>query len=513
MALCACNGHRDDSNKGILRYPLTTKPTTLDPGLVQDGDSITIISQVYEGLVQWNEKNEVQPDLAEKWEISPDGKTYTFHLKNAQFTDGRPLTAQDFKSAWERNCSPSLASPTAGRFLIDIQGAKDMLAGRADHISGLQAPDPQTLKVTLDQPKPYFLEKLTVPVADVFDIQALANPGKEITKPAEMIGTGPFKLENLDTDQIITLVPNDSYRDGKPALTRIERPYVPDSATRLSMYKDGYVNYLRLERQDVKGILADPVLKNQLHFISRPALWYFGINCALTPGFEKPQVRRAIALAIDRDYIAKTVLDGVNPEATAIIPPGVFGHRDFVAGIPYDPVRAKAELAQAGYPNGKGLPEITIWYRNNRPDMKLLALAVGQDLTKNLGLKVSFKATDWAKLLASDNKRTTPFVALRWSADFLDAQDFLSGLLTSEAAGNTLKYSNPEFDRLCAQADTSMDPKLRLTLYAKAEDIAIQDAPLIPICNEQDAELISPKVHGIGFTLIGHMPHAKVTVE
>jgi ABC-type oligopeptide transport system substrate-binding subunit len=145
--------------------------------------------------------------------------------------------------------------------------------------------------------------------------------------------------------------------------------------------------------------------------------------------------------------------------------------------------------------------------------MKVLAIAVGQDLQTNLGLKVSFRSTDWGRLLAALNAGIVPFVAMRWSADFLDAEDFLSDLLSSHSPGNQLEYSSAEFDRLCVAADGSMNTKERLRLYARAEDIALRDAPMVPICFEEDAELVSPHVKGLRATLVNYMPHSLVTVR
>lgn len=501
-------------NKGVLRYPITTEPTSLDPATVQDGDSISIVGQEFEGLVQWNQQNKIQGCSANRWEVSADGCTYTFHLRpGLRFSNGRAVTAQDFKSCWERNCRPTFSSQTARRFLNDITGAREMLSGRASHIAGVQARDGSTLVVKLDRPRAYFLEKLTVPVAAVYATEALADPGKLMRKPAEMVGSGAFKMVYANVDQEIDLVANRLYWDGAPSLSRIERPYVPDSSARLSMFKSGYANYLRLEREDVKTIESDPVLRSQLHFCPRPALWYFGVNCKLTPAFSDVRVRRALAMAIDRNWISKVVLEGINPSAGCILPPGIFGHRDDAPCLPYDPAQARRLFAQAGHPDGRGLPEITIWFRNNRPDMKLLAVAVGQELTKNLNLKASLKATEWAWLLASANKRQVPFMAMRWSADYLDPQDFLSGLLCTDAAGNSLQYSNRAFDELCEKADALSDPGERASLYARAENLALRDAVMIPICFEQDSELVSPHVHGIRTTLVGHMPHSRVTVE
>jgi ABC-type transport system substrate-binding protein len=316
----------------------------------------------------------------------------------------------------------------------------------------------------------------------------------------------------VNVDQIVTLVANDLYYEGRPKLDRIERQYVGDAATRLSMFKNGDADLVPLEREDAVSVQSDPKLKSQLQFFQRAAIWYIGINCDVVPELKQPLVRRAIAMAIDKDNIVKNVLSGINDKADCILPPGVFGHRDTVKAVPYDPAGAKQLLAQAGFPNGQGLPPLTMWFRNNRPDIRIVAEAVGQDLDKNLGVKVSFKGVEWGQYLAEYDKKEIPFCHMRWAADYLDAQNFLSNLLASYGAEDNMNYRNPQFDQLCAKADTSQDPAERLRLYAEAEDIALQDAAMIPLYFQKDAELISPRVHGLRNSLFGHLPHTKVSI-
>ncbi len=328
-----------------------------------------------------------------------------------------------------------------------------------------------------------------------------------------MVGTGPFKVTSVDRQEGVALVANDLYREGRPRLDRIERPYVPEAATRLAMYRSGSLNNLRVERQDLARLEADPALSKQIHYFRRPALWYFGINCSVTPGFDKVQVRQALAMAINRHRIVSEILQGANPAAHGILPPDIFGHRDSAKLFPYDPEAARKLLKLAGYPGGKGLPEMVIWYRANKPDMRLFAQAVGQDLERNLGLKVSFKAADPAQMLAASSAKKVPFAATRWSADYLDPQDFLSVLLGSESTANFLDYRSRKFDDLCEEADRNTDPRARSSLYARAEDLALHDAAIVPICFERDAELIAPQVHGIRNTLVGHMPNSQVSIR
>lgn len=519
VALAGCskgnfNGRTSAATRNVFRYPIPNKPTTMDPGKVEDGDTIDLLQQVYEGLVGWDEKNQVSPRLATKWDISPDGRTYTFHLRtDAKFSNGQPVTAADFKWCMERNCAPAFHSQTGKEYLSDIVGVMDVVNGKATQISGLTAVDANTLRIQIDKARPYFLGKLTYPVAFVFYGKVLKDPTKEMSDISEMVGTGGFKFSKVDVDSIVTMVANDLYYEGRPKLDGIERPYAGDAATRLAMYKSGEADLVPLEREDAAAIKNDPQFGSQLKFFPRPAIFYVGINCNMVPALKQANVRRAIAMAIDRNEIVANELGGMNDVADCILPPSVFGHRDKVKSVPYDPEGAKRLLAQAGYPGGQGIPQLTMWFRNNRPDIRVVAQAVGQDLKKNLGIDVQFKAMEWAQYLATYDQKQIPFLHMRWSADYLDAQNFLSNLLASYGAENNINYSNPQFDALCRQADVSMDPAERLRLYGQAEDIALQDAPMIPIYFEKDADLVSPRVHGLRNSVFGQLPHTKVWLQ
>ncbi len=503
-----------NAKTGIFRYPIVTKPTTMDPGKVQDGDTIDVIQQVYEGLVGWDEKNEVAPKLAEKWDVTDGGKTYVFHLrKGIKFSDGRDVTAQDFKDCIERNCNPKLASETVADYMTNIVGVSDAIAGKTTSVSGIKVVDPQTLSITIDKPRPYFLGKLTYPCAFVFDIKKVTDPTKEITSMDQMVGTGGFKFTKVSPDTEIDMAANEGYWDGKPPLSEIRRPYIGDASTRLNAYKSGDIDLVQLERADVAGLKSDPTYGAQIKMFDRPSTWYIGLNCNVYPVLKNPKVRLALAMAIDKDKIVNDTLGGVNQKADCIVPPGVFGHRDKVDAVPYDPAGAKKLLAEAGYPNGEGIPKMEMSYRNNRPDIRLVAEAVGAQWRSNLGVNTTFRALEWGAYLDANNKKTLPLFHMRWAADYLDAENFLSTLLASYGNENKVNYSNPKFDALCRQADTSQDPEERKRLYGQAEDIALHDAPHIPIYFQRDAELIRPSIKGMRESLFGHLPHTKVTIQ
>jgi len=224
-------------------------------------------------------------------------------------------------------------------------------------------------------------------------------------------------------------------------------------------------------------------------------------------------------MAIDSQKIVDTILSGDTPEskcpvAKSILPPSVLGFRTNAANIPFDVAAAKSLLAAAGFPDGKGMPTLTLYYRDGQTDVERVAGAVATQLHQNLGIQCSLRMIPWTQYLEKHNKHELEFFHMRWSADYLDPQNFLSLLLTTTGSENRIDYSNPQYDALCAKGDTMVgNDAERLKLYAQAEDMVLQDAPFIPIYIEKDAELISPRVHGLRESVFGHLPHTTVSLE
>ncbi len=508
-----------EGKSNTFRYPISSEITSLDPSKVQDGDTIDALQQVFEGLVKWDEKNQVVPNIAEKWEISPDGKTYTFTLKaGVKFHNGRVVTADDFKYTLERESDPLFGSETASSYMSVIDGFDEKFTKKAKEIRGVKAIDATHLAITTVKPCPYFLGLVTYPNYWVVCKEAL-DPGKEITNVKQMIGTGPYKAETYRERQQLNLISNKDYRDGGPKIDRIERPIVKDPPTRLNMFKSGQLDLTRIERQDIAGLASDPKFKDQVKYFERPALYYVGLNCTTYAPFKNRDVRRAFAMAIDSQKIVDDILGGTTadakcPVAKSILPPSVLGFRTNAAALPFNVAEAKKLLAVAGYPDGKGLPTLTLYHRDGQTDVERVAVAIVTQLRQNLGIDCNTKMVPWGQYLDKHNKHDLEFFHMRWSADYLDPQNFLSLLLSTTGAENKINYSNPAYDALCAKADMMVgNDAERLKLYAQAEDMVLQDAPFIPIYIEKDAELISPRVHGLRESVFGHLPHNTVSLE
>ncbi|MBI3721293.1 MAG: hypothetical protein HY248_01965, partial [Fimbriimonas ginsengisoli] len=305
----------------------------------------------------------------------------------------------------------------------------------------------------------------------------------------------------------------DAYYGGAPKLRRIEHLVVKDPATRLGKFRAGEVEIAGVEQQNVPGLRRDSALKDALHLYDRPAVAYIAFGRFGYAPFADRRVRRAMAMGIDRRKIVEVLLGGVNPSANGILPPGVLGHRDATAFLPYDPAGAGAELAAAGYPGGRGLPPLEIVYREQTPDSRIIAEAAATQLQANLGIVARPRSMEWRSFLETRNHNKLGAYILAWYADYLDPENFLSNLMTTKSNGNHFGYSNLEVDRLCAQADTSLDQALRTKLYARAEDLILQDAVWLPLYFRREPELVSARVTGLRDNLFGHLPNTTVELK
>lgn len=510
VGACGRPASRSAANRpDSLTFALHNEPPTLDPGVVQDVDAGGLLQDVYEGLVGYSTDNAVVPRLAASWTVSSDGRTYTFKLRpDAKFHNGRAVTAADVKWTMERNLAPALASPTAKAYLGDIVGALAYAAGKAKEVAGIKA-NGDVVAITIDQPRAYFLGKLTYPCA--FPLAKEVVGTARIGSPASSIGTGPFRMTEYKPSQSVELTAFDGYYGGKPTVARVRRPIVKDAATRLTKYRSGGLDMLTLERQDLSGVSADPKLKGELVPQPRPAIYFLALNPKAYAPFADVRVRRAFAMAIDRKRIAEDVI-GL-PMAAGLLPPGLPGYRADVKAIPYDVAAARALLTEAGFPGGKGLPPLTISFRAGRPDSERMATAAVTDLRRNLGVTVSGGGMEFAALLDARRAGRLQMTGLSWYGDYLDAQNFLSLLFQTGADQNYESFSDPEFDRLTRAADTATDPALRARDYAAAEDLLLAKAVRIPVYFAQDPLLVKPYVKGLETNLFGTMPARNVRIE
>jgi len=477
-------------------------PITLDPACASDVASAEYIVEIYSGLVSFDKDLKMVPDIAQSWDVSPDGTVYTFHLRsNALFHDSsRRVTAADFKFSMERALNPRTQSTVGEVYLDDIVGAKEFINGKAKEVSGIKAKDDNTLEITIDQPKPYFLDKLTYPTAYVVDRNQVGDStcfkGTDWTRNPN--ATGPFKLKEWALGERIELEPNSNYYlDPKPSLARVT--YVL-SGSPLIMYENNEVDISPVGINDIERI-RDPNEPLHAQFVESDSLntFYIGFNVKKPP-FDDPNVRKALAMATDKELLASNILKALVVPAKGILPPNMPGYNAGLQGLPYDPDQALQLLDQAGGPNVLKDAVLLTSGQGATAGPILDALTAMWKENLKLGFDIQIQAEEFGLFLRDLDEGSFQMFDLGWVADYPDPQNFLDIKLHSSSANNETNYANPQVDSLLEQARTEKDQDRRIKLYQQAEELIVQDSPWIPLYHGKSNALIKPYVHGYTLT-------------
>jgi len=490
------------SKKGTIALPKVTRsgaltmlgndPTTLDPALAEDVDSAVYIVEIFSGLVTLNHDLQVVPDLAEKWDVSDDGKTYTFHLrKGAKFHDGREVKAADFQYSFERALDPKAGSLVAENYLGDIVGAKEMLDGNSKRLQGLKVVDDYTLQLTIDAPKVYFLAKLTYPTAFVVDRQNVEGKRNWTDKPN---GTGPFKLQEWKKLELIVLARNENFYNGVPSLERVN--YILSGGSGITMYENGEVDVTGVPISDIDRVL-DPnsALRKEATEVTEFSTSYIAFDVTKPP-FDDVKVRQAFAYALDREKLVSVVLKDEARLAKGILPPGFPGYNESLKGYEFDPQKAKALIAESKYKDPASLPRMVLSISGEGGSASRSITAIVEMWKQNLGADVEIEQVESATFLSDLKKHKYQMFALGWIADYPDPENFLDILFHSKSPSNNMQYANPAVDRLLEQARTERDTSTRVKLYRQAEEMIVSDAPWIPLTHPQGYVLVKPYVEG-----------------
>jgi ABC-type transport system substrate-binding protein len=468
-------------------------PTTLDPAVSQDVSSWQYLLHIYSGLVSLSDDLKVVPDLASSWTVSPDGKTYTFKLNTeAKFQDGKPVTATDVKYSLDRACDPATKSPVAATYLGDIVGATDRMTGKTKEISGIVVKDDKTIDITIDSPKQYFLSKLTYSAAYVVDRKNVES-GKDWYKQPN--GSGPFKLKQWKKDDSLVLERNDLYYGQKPTLTQVN--YYLGGASPMTMYEKGQLDVVEVGLADIDRVTdTSSPLNKELRVTSMLSFTYIGFNTKAKP-FDDPKIRQAFAQAIDREKYATVLLKGTRVKAEGILPPGLPGYSKDTKGQPFNIEAAKKLLEASTYKSVDALPEITY----STPGAGL-ANSYSEIVKKALGINLNVEQVESQFYEDLDAGKFQIF-DLSWVADYPDPQNFLDILFHSGSRGNQTNYSNPQVDALLEKARVETNADTRMQSYRQAEQIILQDTPVIPLYHNITYTLVKSKVKGLVITPMG----------
>lgn len=479
---------------GVLKL-WGSEPVTLDPALVTDAYSAEYVVEIFSGLVTLDEELNVVPDIAERWEISPDGRVYAFYLRpEACFHDGKPVTAWDFKYSLERACDPDLGSVVASSYLGDIVGAQAMIRGETGELEGVRVLDDHTLEIGIDAPKTYFLAKLTYSTAFVVDRDNVEAGGVQWARQPN--GTGPFRLTRIDSSKIV-LDRNERFYAGPPFLESVE--FVLSGGNPMSMYEDGQLDVVEVGVSDIERVL-DPSNPLHLELSVAPQLnvQYLGLNTSLAP-FDDTKVRQAFAHAVEREKLAGLVLKDTVVPAAGILPPGLPGHSEDLqgVGVTFDPKRARELLAESGYGSAEALPPITLHIGGESGILPRAIEAILAMYEENLGVSLSVEEVAWPTFLKDVLAGRCQMFSLGWMGDYPDPQDFLDVLFHSQSENNHTGYENALVDELLERARTESDSRTRMALYRQAEEIIVAEAPWVPLWHGKEYLLVKPRVRGV----------------
>jgi oligopeptide transport system substrate-binding protein len=475
------------------------EPNANDPNQGPDPNSALALSMLYSGLVRTDQHLNIIPDQA-TWDISPDGRVYTFHLKNnLRFSDGTLITAQTYVYSLTRALLPEVKSPLGPVLEKPILGAAAVSSGKARTLAGVQAPDPQTLRITLTAPTPYFLASLSnelfFPVNQQL-IQRYGQSGWTDHAVGNAIGSGPFMIKSWEHNVKMILVPNPYYYGPRPRLSEIDMIFVADPATAFQEYRAGQFNLIwNIPQSDlaaargIAGFLSVPLQETDMLFFN-----------TRMPPFDNPIVRQAFSYAIDRATLVHSCFKDSVIVAATLIPPGIPDYQSDYQGLTFDAQRA-LQLLRLVYPDPSLAPPITFSFPPaliSPSEARLLASMWSSTL------KVSIKLLP-TELNAYDDELTAHQIQLgfaQWYALYPDPHNWLAPNLLSNAPHNNGQWQNQQFDQLIEQADHSQGDE-RMVLYQQAEQLALDDGALLPLDHETISAIIPPWVHGITLNAYG----------
>ncbi len=476
--------------------------STLDPAIGYDWQNWSIIKSIFDGLMDYEPGTTVLvPDLAESYELSDDGLTYTFHLRDGiTFHNGRPLTSADIKYSIERAVNPDTLSPGQGFFWM-IEGFDAAAAGEADGLSGIETPDDRTVVIRLSTPNATFLHVMALNFSFAVPREVVEELGPDFGR--NPVGTGAFKLTEWSLGQHLILDRNENYHiPGVPKLDRIVFEVGQDPSVALLRMENGEVDILGdpipsarfvevMENPDYEGRIIEG---GQLH------TGYLTMNVQMAP-FDDVRVRRAVNMAINKDRIVR-IVNGRAVPANQPLPPAMPGYAEDYEGYPYDPEAAKALLAEAGYPDGF---DTQLYAMNTDPNPRI-AQAIQQDLAA-VGIRAELLTLAQSTVIdAGGQPNTAPMIwsgGMGWIADFPDPSNFYGPILgcggAVQGGWNWAWYCNEELDAKAAEADAMTDPARGEERIALWRDIYLQimeDAPWAPIFNEQRFTFRSERIGG-----------------
>lgn len=488
-----------DKSGGVVNRHFLDSFVVFDPAQIQDSNSHEVCRQIYDGLVDFDSEGRIIPSIAKSWNISPDKKEYTFYLRNDIYfhsqsgqeptaNGGRQLKAQDVEYTFKRILSQEQNSQAS--FFWMIEGAKEYSMRQSEQIPGITVIDDLSIRFTLSRPFAPFISLLAM-------CNAFIVPKEDsetiYRKPA---GTGPFYFKRAD-ENYIELLSNPRYFRDAPKIEKIRFKFIADEQQAWQMFNEGKLTLMEVPDDQFKNVKQD---KRKSTYLIEGSLWgcnYLGFNTKIKP-FDCKYVRQAINYAIDQSSIVELVLSGHGTKAHGVLPPGLPGFNPDLTSYAYDITKAKQLLAKAGYPDGKGFPEITLQHNKDVIHARVAQFVIAS--LSDIGIKCRVNVKPFKNHLQSIQNNQTGFFRLGWTVDYPDPDSFLHTLFHSsnlKSGFNFFQFSDPIVDEYLEQARFETDPEKRKIIYQKAEELIVDQAPWVFLYFYNNKIIHQPDLHGL----------------
>jgi len=479
---------------GTMRLWYTTDWRSLDPVVAFDTDSVILIKLLFRGLLDYDRQGRLIPDQAQEWSVSPDGKTFTFQLRpGTRFSHGREVEAEDYVFSLERVLNPRTGSP-GQTYYLGILGAKEFAAGLAPHVAGLRAPNSRTLVIELARPEFTFRYGLTLAFASVVPRELVSRYGSDFQY--HLTGSGPYRVAEWQRSVRWRLERNPYYGRDDGWVDGFDIMIGGEPMLAAMMIEKGEIDWALVSMIEAAAFARDPQRRPFLHKVNMVSTQYFFMNTELKP-FDDRRVRLAVSHAIDRERLLK-LAGGFGTRAQGIVPASMPWSNPGLPRYDYDPERARALLREAGYSDGFATE---LWCIQTRLIDARAAQSIQQDL-REVGIRAELRPVSMnAFEVKARTRGQVPCGVWGWSQDYPDPSNFLDVLfrgdrITDIDCNNLAFYRNDAVDRMLAEASQSDQTERRLQLYRQAEGLIMEDAPWVPLCQEQLPVLCHPRVRG-----------------
>ncbi len=504
----------------VLYYGNGDEPKSLDPHITTGSPESNIILSLLEGLVRKDHKTlQPKPAVAESWHISEDGTVYTFTLRSdAKWSTGDPVTARDFVASWKRALMPTLSNEYA-YMMFYVKNAEPYYNGKISDFNevGVKAIDDQTLQVTLNYPAHFFLQVLDhhsyypVHIPTLQKHGALDDPNSRWVLPGNFVGNGPFRLKKWEVNNVLEVVKSDTYWDKKNVhLNAIQFLPIEDKQAEERAFRSGRIHLTNTPQLDIEKIAVyKEKWPETLRITPTYTSYYYEFNTTRKP-FDDARVRKAFAYAVDRKLLVERVSKGGEIPAYSLIPhdPQGYSPKQYFS---YNVEKAKALLAEAGFPNGEGFPSMSLLYNTNDNHRKM-ALAIQQMLKTNLNVDIQLENKEWKVYIDAKKNLHHDFARAGWLADYLDASNFFD-ILRSYSGNNNTGWNSPEYDALMAAVTKESTSKKRSEVFERANKLLAEEMPILPIYYYADINLVHPSVKNWPDNVLHFHPFKHVKLE